>query len=103
MPVNRRELLRTGSLVLLLGAHQIARGATIIAVRVWPAPDYTRLTIESDGQLRTTELLAEVLARNALETDDLISIIFTCGKVALARKRSASKRPCASRVSRTLA
>jgi chorismate mutase len=26
----------------------------------------------------TTELLTEVLARNGLETDDLISIIFTC-------------------------
>lgn len=26
----------------------------------------------------TTELLTEVLARNELETDDLISIIFTC-------------------------
>lgn len=26
----------------------------------------------------TTELLTEVLERNALETDDLISIIFTC-------------------------
>lgn len=26
----------------------------------------------------TTELLAEVLARNGLATDDLISIIFTC-------------------------
>jgi N-acetylmuramoyl-L-alanine amidase len=37
--------------VLLLGAQQIARGASIVAVRVWPAPDYTRLTIESDGLL----------------------------------------------------
>jgi N-acetylmuramoyl-L-alanine amidase len=46
----RRRLLQ-GSLVLLLGAHQIARGATIVAVRLWPAPEYTRLTIESDGLL----------------------------------------------------
>ena len=49
--MKRRALLRGGSVVLLLGAHQIVRGATIVAVRVWPAPEYTRLTIESDGLL----------------------------------------------------
>ena len=42
-------------LVLLLGAAQIARGATIVAVRVWPAPEYTRVTIESDGVLASTQ------------------------------------------------
>lgn len=49
--LGRRQVLRAGSVVLLLGAHQIARGASVVAVRVWPAPDYTRLTIESDGLL----------------------------------------------------
>jgi N-acetylmuramoyl-L-alanine amidase len=38
---SRRTLLRTGSLVLLLGAQQIARGANVVAVRIWPAEDYT--------------------------------------------------------------
>ena len=36
--MDRRSLLQAGSLVLLLGAAQIARGASIVAVRVWPAP-----------------------------------------------------------------
>jgi N-acetylmuramoyl-L-alanine amidase len=49
--VNRRDILRRGSLVLLLGTGQIARGATIVGVRVWPAPEYSRVTIESDAQL----------------------------------------------------
>lgn len=49
--MKRRTLLRTGSLVLLLGAREIAFGATVVAVRLWPAPEYTRLTIESDGLL----------------------------------------------------
>ena len=49
--MKRRALLRNGSLVLLLGGHQIAFGAGIVAVRLWPAPEYTRLTIESDGVL----------------------------------------------------
>ena len=43
---SRRALLQAGSLVLLLGTQQIARGATIVAVRVWPAPEYSRVTIE---------------------------------------------------------
>ena len=50
--LNRRSLLRAGSLVLLLGAQQIARGASVVAVRIWPAEDYTRVTIESDGALQ---------------------------------------------------
>ncbi len=49
--MRRRQLLQSGSLVLLLGAQQLARGASILAVRVWPAPDYSRVTIESDAQL----------------------------------------------------
>lgn len=49
--MKRRALLTQGSLVLLLGAPHIAFGATVVAVRLWPAPEYTRLTIESDGLL----------------------------------------------------
>ncbi|HEX9718272.1 MAG TPA: N-acetylmuramoyl-L-alanine amidase [Ramlibacter sp.] len=55
--MKRRELLRRGTLVLLLGTRQIARGATIVAVRVWPAPDYSRVTIESDRQLSSTQIV----------------------------------------------
>jgi N-acetylmuramoyl-L-alanine amidase len=50
--MKRRELLQGGALVLLLGRAHIASGATILAVRVWPAPDYSRVTIQSDGALR---------------------------------------------------
>ena len=39
-----------GALVLLLGARELACGASIVAVRVWPADDYTRVTIESDAR-----------------------------------------------------
>ena len=49
--MKRRSLLQSGSVVLLLGLQQLARGATILAVRLWPAPDYTRVTIESDTAL----------------------------------------------------
>lgn len=49
--MKRRQLLQSGALVLLLGTQHLARGATIVAVRVWPAPDYSRVTIESDAAL----------------------------------------------------
>ena len=49
---TRRTVLQVGSLVLLLGTQHIARGATIVAVRVWPAPEYSRVTLESDQPLR---------------------------------------------------
>ncbi len=55
--MKRRDLLGRGTLVLLLGAAQIARGATVLGVRVWPAPEYTRLTIESDGQLTSSQVV----------------------------------------------
>ncbi len=49
--MKRRDFVQGGSLVLLLGAQELARGAAIVAVRVWPAPDYSRVTIESDALL----------------------------------------------------
>jgi len=49
--MKRRTLLQTGGIVLTLGVAQLARGATILTVRVWPAPEYSRVTIESDGAL----------------------------------------------------
>jgi N-acetylmuramoyl-L-alanine amidase len=50
--VRRRLVLQSGATVLLLGTRHLALGATILAVRVWPAPDYSRVTIESDSELK---------------------------------------------------
>ena len=67
--MKRRTLLRRGSLVLLLGAAQIARGATILAVRVWTAPDYTRVTIESDGMPTSTQVVVPDPQRLAVDIE----------------------------------
>jgi len=49
---SRRAALRSmGALALAFGARDIALGAAIVAVRVWPADEYTRITIESDAAL----------------------------------------------------
>ena len=49
---GRRAALRSmGALWVAFGAHGLARAASIVAVRVWPASEYTRVTIESDAPL----------------------------------------------------
>ncbi len=60
-----------GSLVLLLGTVQLARGAAIVAVRVWPARDYTRVTIESDQPLAAKHLLTAAPLRLVVDIDGL--------------------------------
>ena len=68
---SRRAVLRAGSLVLLLGAQQIARGATIVAVRVWPAPEYSRVTIESDGALVAKQFFVTSPPRLAVDIEGI--------------------------------
>ena len=51
-PIGRREVLRAGTLVMLLGAPHLTQAGRVIAVRIWPAQDYTRVTIESDAALK---------------------------------------------------
>jgi N-acetylmuramoyl-L-alanine amidase len=58
MMLARRRALQ-GSLVLLLTAPQIVRGAGLIAVRVWPADEYTRVTLESDTLLQAQHQLLD--------------------------------------------
>ncbi|MBC7437466.1 MAG: N-acetylmuramoyl-L-alanine amidase [Bdellovibrionales bacterium] len=69
--MKRRDLLQGGTLVLLLGAAQIARGASILAVRVWPAPDYTRITIESDGPLNAKQFFVASPPRLAVDVEGI--------------------------------
>lgn len=54
---KRRSLKKLAALwsgagmTLLLGPNELAFGASLIGVRVWPAEEYTRITIESDTNL----------------------------------------------------
>ena len=56
---RRRFLGQVGSLVLSLGSAQLAWGARILDVRVWPAQAYTRVTVESDQPLQAQHFLTE--------------------------------------------
>ena len=68
---TRRSVLQAGSLVLLLGAHHIARGASIVAVRVWPAPEYSRVTLESDVPLTAKQFFIASPPRLAVDIEGL--------------------------------
>ena len=70
-PSRRAALQTLGQLALLLGAHELAWGAAIVAVRLWPARDYTRVTIESDQALQATHLLTEAPHRLAVDITNL--------------------------------
>ncbi len=69
--LRRRDLVQAGAVVLLLGGQQIARGAGIISVRIWPAPDYSRVTIESDANLVTRQTQITNPPRLAVDIDGI--------------------------------
>jgi N-acetylmuramoyl-L-alanine amidase len=72
MPTPRRDALRQmGALVLGLGTVDLAFGGTIVAVRVWPAADYSRLTIESDQALVARQSIAQDPPRLVIDIDQL--------------------------------
>jgi N-acetylmuramoyl-L-alanine amidase len=72
LKVNRRSALRNmGSLVVGFAGADIAFGASIVAVRVWPAADYTRVTIESDAALSARHFMAENPSRLVIDVDGL--------------------------------
>ena len=69
--MKRRTLLKSSGIVLSLGLPHIAHGATILTVRVWPAPDYSRVTIESDGVLKATSLFVPSPPRLAVDIEGI--------------------------------
>ena len=76
MPDNthRRGLLKQalgGVAVLVLGPHELAWGAQLLAVRLWPAADYTRVTLESDIPLNATFFAVDHPHRLVIDIDDL--------------------------------
>ena len=68
---RRQALQQMGTLVLSLGAAELAHGAAILAVRVWPANDYTRVTIESDKSLLAQHFMAENPQRLVVDIENL--------------------------------
>jgi N-acetylmuramoyl-L-alanine amidase len=61
-----------GTLALYLGPAHWAWGASILAVRIWPAPDYSRVTIESDTPLKFKPLMVADPPRLAVDIEGVV-------------------------------
>ncbi|MDP3439447.1 MAG: AMIN domain-containing protein, partial [Azonexus sp.] len=61
--LGRRELLRFAGAALILSvsplAGAVARLPSVLAVRIWPSADYTRVTLEYDAPLKYTHFVIE--------------------------------------------
>ena len=61
---RRRDILKYAAASLTLLVSKVGAGGTaplpsVLAVRVWPAPDYTRITLEHDQSLKFTQMLVK--------------------------------------------
>jgi len=57
---SRRRLLTASATLLILPViPSIAHAATILAVRTWPADEYTRVTLELDSELKAQHFMLE--------------------------------------------
>ncbi|MGB6056585.1 MAG: N-acetylmuramoyl-L-alanine amidase [Burkholderiaceae bacterium] len=69
---RRRTLLQAGSTLLIsLLAPLPARAAQILAVRVWPSDEYTRVTLENDSNLKVSHFTISNPERLVVDIEDL--------------------------------
>lgn len=69
---TRRTVLKAGGTLLLsVLAPLSARAAQILAVRVWPAEDYTRVTLENDTNLKATHFVVKDPERLVVDIEGL--------------------------------
>jgi len=68
---RRRVLQGAGALALAFGAATVAQARVVVAVRVWPAEAYTRLTIESERALQARTQHLEAARRLLVDIEDL--------------------------------
>jgi N-acetylmuramoyl-L-alanine amidase len=69
---RRRTLIKAGGTLLLsVLAPLQARAAQILAVRVWPAEDYTRVTLENDGDIKASHFMVTDPPRLVVDIDGL--------------------------------
>ena len=72
-PVSRRTVLKAGGTLLLsVLAPMTAHAAQILAVRVWPAEDYTRVTLENDTDLKVKHFLVPDPDRLVVDIEGLV-------------------------------
>ncbi|CAN5410689.1 N-acetylmuramoyl-L-alanine amidase [soil metagenome] len=75
-PPIRRTVLKAGGTLLLSILvpslfPQSAHAAQILAVRVWPSEDYTRVTLENDSELKVNHFLVKNPERLVVDIDGI--------------------------------
>jgi len=72
-PLSRRDFLRatSGSLLLAATSPLFAQASSIVAVRVWPSRDYTRVTLELEAPLRYAHQVLKGPDRLVVDIEDL--------------------------------
>ena len=70
--MSRRTVLKAGATLLLsVTVPTRANAAQILAVRVWPADDYTRVTLENDTDLKATHFIVKDPERMVVDIEGL--------------------------------
>ena len=75
-PATRRTVLKAGGTLLLSVIApallpNLAHAAQILAVRVWPAEDYTRVTLENDSDLKASHFMVKDPDRLVVDIEGL--------------------------------
>src|SRR5690348_2153357 len=70
-PLRRKLLVRGCTLLALPVIPSLAHAATILAVRTWPADEYTRVTLEMDTELKAEHFTVENPNRLVVDIDGL--------------------------------
>ena len=85
--LGRRKLLRYAGASLIFSVSPLAGAAnklpSVLAVRIWPAADYTRVTLEHDAPLKYTHFTVENPDRLVV---DIEGVEFNSVLDSLARK-----------------
>lgn len=71
-PLPRRLCLQAGLALTLTLYCPLSRAARLLGVRIWPAREYTRITIESDAALQTQVRYLDQPPRLALDIQGLV-------------------------------
>jgi N-acetylmuramoyl-L-alanine amidase len=70
--LTRRTVLKAGGTLLLSVLSPLpAAAAQILAVRVWPAADYTRVTLENDSDLKASHFIVQNPERLVVDIEGL--------------------------------
>lgn len=70
----RREFIRTAAattFLLLISPRGFAAAPSILAVRIWPAEDYTRVTLESDAPIKFKQFTVKNPERLVIDLEDV--------------------------------